>query len=324
MWKSIVHRLLWAVPTLLGITLITFFVTHLAPGDPGTAGAGAVDSGITQIERDRLSRHYGWDRPLAVQYFDWLGDALRLDFGRSFSDGQPVAQKIARAFPPTLYLGAAALALSLLVSIPIGVLSARKPRGTFDSASGIVLSVAYSVPSYVFAVLLIRFVGVEWDLLPFRGVASDGFESMTGPQKLADLGAHLFPVALCLAYRPAAYQARFLRGQLIEASRADFFRTARAKGRSNIGALIRHGLPNTLIPMITLVALSLPTFLSGAVILEVIFSWPGLGRLMVDAALQRDYPTVMAVSMFSAVLVLGATLIADLAYLRADPRVTYD
>lgn len=324
MRKYALKRILWTGPTLLGITLVTFVVMRLAPGDPSVALGGGTDQALTPLEYQRLAQHYGWDRPVSVQYLDWLADAARLDFGRSFADGQRVIRKIAAALPATIYLGTTALALSLLISIPLGVLSARRPNGSFDSLLGLITSAAYSMPSYLMAVLLILIVGLRWDLLPFRGVVSDGFETMTAPQKLLDLSRHLLLVVFCLAYRPAAYQTRFIRAGLLDASRAPWFCAARAKGLSFSRALVSHGLRNTLVPLFTLIGLSLPALLSGAVILEVIFSWPGVGRLMLESVLQRDYPTVMGLAVVSAGLVLAATVAADLACAWADPRVTYD
>lgn len=317
-------RILWTLPTLLGITLVTFFVMRLAPGDPSAALGGGTDQALTPLEYQRLAQHYGWDRPVSVQYLDWLAHAARLDFGRSFADGQRVIFKVAAALPVTIYLGTAALVLSLLISIPMGVLAARRPNGPFDSLLGLITSAGYSMPSYLMAVLLILIVGLRWDLLPFRGIVSDGFETMTAPQKLLDLSRHLLLVVFCLAYRPAAYQTRFIRAGLLDASRAPWFCAARAKGLSFARALISHGLRSTLVPLFTLIGLSLPALLSGAVILEVIFSWPGVGRLMLESVLQRDYPTVMGLAVVSAGLVLAATVAADLACAWADPRVTYD
>jgi len=319
-----IKRLLWAVPTLGGITVITFIIMHLAPGRPAVGGDGVESGAISTGQYQRLAEHYGWDRPLAVQYLDWLGGLLRLDLGRSFADGQSVTAKIARALPATLYLAAVALVGSLAVSIPLGILSVRKRSGLFDSGLGVLLYGLYSVPSYVMGVVLILVLGVWADALPFRGMASDGFAALAPHEKLWDLGKHIALIGFCLAYRPLAFQARFVRANLLEATRADYMRTALAKGLSPGRALVDHGFRNTLIPLITLIALTLPALLSGAVILEVIFSWPGMGRLLFDSIMQRDYPTIMGLTVLSAVLVQGGTLLADLAYAWVDPRVTYD
>jgi peptide/nickel transport system permease protein len=319
-----IRRLLWAVPTLLGITVITFSIMHLAPGSPAVAGDGAEAGALSAAEYQRLAEHYGWDRPIVVQYLDWLGGLLRLDLGRSLADGQPVIAKIARALPATLFLAFTALVGSLAVSIPLGIISARKAGGFFDSGLGALLSGLYAVPSYVAGVVLILVLGVWADALPFRGMTSDGFATLAPHEKLWDLGKHVALIGFCLAYRPAAFQARFVRANLLEVTQADFMRTALAKGLSRWRALLGHGFRNTLIPLITLTALTLPALLSGAVILEVIFSWPGIGRLLFDSIMQRDYPTIMGLTVLSAVLVQAGTLLADLAYGWVDPRVTYD
>jgi peptide/nickel transport system permease protein len=271
-----------------------------------------------------LGEYFGWDRPIGIQYAEWLWAALRFDFGRSFADGQPVIAKIGRALPATLLLATVALVGSLAVSIPAGLLSARRRDGLFDSVTGVLLYGLCSVPSYVMAVLLILVIGLWWDALPFRGMTSDGFAEMSPGQKVMDVLRHVILIAVCLAYRPLAFQTRFIRANLLEVADAGFMRTALAKGLSPGRALVRHGFRNTWIPLITLIALTLPALLSGAVILEVIFSWPGIGRLLFDSIMRRDYPTIMGLTVLSAVLVLLTTLLADLAYARIDPRVTYD
>jgi len=317
-------RILWALPTLVGITVVSFAVMHLAPGEPALSAGGLEQEALSPSQYQRLAEHYGWDRSLWVQYLDWVWRAARLDFGRSFSDGQPVIGKIGRALPATLYLALVALVASLGISIPLGITAARRQNGVFDSVSGVLLYGLYSVPSYVMGVVVILVVGVWWDALPFRGVASDGFADLTAGEKLRDLGQHVVLIGFCLAYRPLAFQARLVRANLLEVSQADFMRTALAKGLAPGRALVRHGFRNTLIPLITLVALTVPALLSGAVILEVIFSWPGIGRLLFDSIMQRDYPTIMGLTVISALLVLAGTLLADLAYAWVDPRVTYD
>jgi peptide/nickel transport system permease protein len=324
MYSYVVKRILWAVPTFLGITVITFALMHLTPGAPTLSEDGLGQGALSASEYQRLSEHYGWDRPLWVQYADWLWSALRLDFGRSFADGQPVIAKIGRALPATLLVAMVALVGSLVISIPLGLLSARRREGVLDSVAGAVLYGLYSVPSYVMAVLLILVIGLWWDAMPFRGVTSDGFAEMSAGQKVMDVVQHVILIAVCLSYRPLAFQARFIRSNLLEVRDAGYMRTALAKGLSPGRALVRHGFRNTWIPLITLIAVTLPALLSGAVILEVIFSWPGIGRLLFDSIMRRDYPTIMGLTVLSAVLVLLATLVADLAYARIDPRVTYD
>jgi len=319
------RRLALAIPTLLGITLVTFAVIRLAPGDPAMAGEGRGGTLTLSPETyARLSAAYGLDRPAWRQYVAWLWDLLRMDFGRSFHDGRPVADKIAERLPVTLLLAGGAAFLSLSFSIPIGLLSAARRGGVFDRLAGIVLYALYSVPRYVMAMVLICLVGVEWGWLPFYGSTSEGFADLPWLGKTGDLLRHFTLIVVCFTYPLVAYQARFVRANLLEVMGQDFIRTARGKGLREWTVITRHAMPNTLIPLITMLGLLLPSLLGGSVILETMFGWPGLGQLMFAATLQRDYPTVMGLTVVTASLVLLGTLLTDLAYAAADPRVRYE
>jgi peptide/nickel transport system permease protein len=318
------RRLALAVPTLLGITLVTFAVIRLAPGDAAIAADRGGGLALSPETYARLSAAYGLDRPAWRQYAVWLWGMLRLDFGHSFHDGRAVADKIAERLPVTLLLTGGAVFLSLSLSIPIGMYSAARRGGVLDSLAGIVLYALYSVPRYVMAMLLICLVGVAWGWLPFYGSTSDGFEALSWLGKTSDLVRHFILIVLCFSYPLMAYQARFVRANLLEVMGQDFIRTARAKGLSEWTVMTRHAMPNTLIPLITMLGLLLPSLLGGSVILETMFGWPGLGQLMFAATLQRDYPTVMGLTVVTASLVLLGTLLVDLAYAAADPRVRYE
>jgi peptide/nickel transport system permease protein len=270
-----------------------------------------------------LRAYYGLDRPVARQYAGWLARVVRLDFGRSFHDGRPVTEKIGERLPATLCLAAGALGLSLALAIPIGLACARARGRPLDTVVGAVLSALYSVPRYVMAMLLIALVGVHLDWFSPYGLHSDDFEELTYPGKAADVVRHLALIVFCFAYPLVAYQARFIRGNLLEVLGQDYIRTARAKGLSEWVVLHRHAFRNTLLPLITLVALLVPSVLGGSVILETMFQWPGIGQLLFQAMTQRDYPVVMALTVVTALVVLLCTLLADLAYAFADPRVRY-
>ncbi len=327
MWNYLTRRLLLAIPTFLGITVITFAIVHLAPGDPlqsqSLDGVGGV--GVSPQVYEQMRSYWGLDLPLYEQYARWLGRLVRLDFGQSFTDHRPVLEKIAERLPWTLSLAVVSLGLGLAAAIPIGVWSAVRRGGWFDRVSGTLLFGAYSVPNYVMALGLVMLV-VWWpiDWLPTGGVRSDDFDRLTTVGKLGDLAKHYFLITFCFAYPSVAYQARFVRGSMLEVLRQDYMRTAAAKGLASGGVVWGHGFRNALMPLVTMLGLLFPTLMSGSVILEVIFNWPGIGRLFYSAVGQRDYPTVMALSVMGAGMVLVGTLLADVGYCLVDPRVRVD
>ncbi len=324
MLTYITKRLLLAIPTLLGITLVTFLIINLAPGDPAQVHESAhAQMSIRTYEQ--LREYYGLDQPIHKRYVRWLGRFLRLDFGASLTaDRRPVMDKITERLWPTVSLTVFSLLLSLAVSIPIGIYAAARRNKFFDTVSGTVLYALYSVPSYVLAVPLILWVGVKWQILPFQQMTSENYDSLTTAGKFLDLAKHYILITFCFSIYTWAYYSRFVRQNMLEVLRRDYIRTARAKGLPERCVLINHGFRNTLIPMMTLLGLLLPEIIGGSVILEYMFNWPGLGRLFFDSMMARDYPTIMALSVFTAVLVLLGTLLSDISYAFVDPRVTYD
>jgi len=323
MYQYAFKRVLLAIPTFLGITLITFAVLHLAPGDPAAMRVDGTGDPSASVRSYELLRAYmGLDQPVHVRYLRWLGRLFTLDFGTSFADGTSVYDKIMARLPWTLALALAALFLGLIVSIPIGLYSAARKGRVFDSIVGAAIYGLYSVPNYVMAMLLILIVAaldINW--LSFRGARSDGFESMSLAGNLADLAKHFVLILICYTYASVAFQARFIRTNVLSVLQSDYIRTARAKGVGERAVYTRHAWRNTLIPLITFLGLAFPTMVSGSVILEVQFSWPGMGRLLFESISRRDYPTIMALTVLSSVLVLVSTLIADLAYAWVDPRL---
>lgn len=325
MTRYIIRRSLAAVITLLGITFVTFLVITLAPGDPAEMQIAAMDD-PTVSERlyEQLRAYYNLDKPVLVQYGMWLGRLVRGDLGNSFHDGFAVRRKIADALWPTLSVSMLAILLTYLVAVPLGILSAVKQGSWFDTISSTIVYMLYAFPPYVIGMLLILYVGVELDWLPFRGMVSDGHEELSFFGKLKDLASHYTLITVSFTVGSLAYYSRFTRQNLLEVIRQDYVRTARAKGLPEHVVVLKHAFPNTLIPLITLMSLTFPFILSGSVILETMFNWPGLGRLFYDSVLRRDYPTVMGLSVITAVLVLFLTLLADLAYAIVDPRVRYE
>ncbi|MDH3197130.1 MAG: ABC transporter permease [Candidatus Krumholzibacteria bacterium] len=318
------RRVALLVPTLIGITVVTFFVVSLAPGDPvEMVNQGMMDSRISPESYQAMLRLYGLDQPIHVRYATWIRRLATFDFGDSFLDHRPVLDKILERLPATLSLNAAALLLALVLAMPLGLWSAMKQNTAFDKLSGTALYMLYSLPEFWVALLLIAFFGVKLDLLPIHGMESMGARELGFLPRLWDRALHMVLPTICLSYGSLAFLSRFVRGSTLEVIRQDYIRTARAKGLEEKRIVYRHVFKNTLIPVITLLGLLLPALFSGSVILEYIFGWPGIGELFFDSVLARDYPVVMGLSFISAVLVLASTLIADLLYAWADPRVTY-
>lgn len=320
MIRYLVRRILLAVPTLTGIVVIVFLLLHLAPGSPASA-AGSAESGrrISAEAREEMRRIYGLDRPLAEQLAKWIGRVVRFDLGDSFVDRRPVSERIREALPATLALNGLALLFTLLIAIPIGVTAGGRPDGLLDRTSAVVLFALYSMPVFWAALLLQTLLSVELGWLPLYGISSD--PAPGGLAGVADRLAHLALPVTCLTYGSLAFLARLVRAGVVEASSQDYVTAALARGVSRRRALWRHAFRNALLPLITLAGLLLPGLLSGSVIVERIFAWPGLGRLYFDSILSRDYPVVLGLSLVGAVATLAATLAADVAYAFADPRV---
>jgi peptide/nickel transport system permease protein len=320
----LIRRLLLAVITLFGITLVTFFIVSAAPGDPAALRAGDIQD-PEQSERivRELRERFNLDEPFHVRYGLWLKGILTGDLGNSMADDKPVMDKISSAFMPTLSVNLIGLAVAFVLAVPIGIYSAWHQNGLFDRVGGVFLYALYSIPSYVGAIVLILFVGVKWDMLPFRGMTSDEHESLSWLGKMGDYAAHMALYVICTTYGSLAYYSRFVRSNLLEVTRQDFIRTAMAKGLDDNAVVLKHAFRNTLIPFVTLLGLTLPVVISGSVLLEFLFTWPGLGRLFYTSVLQRDHTVIMALSTATAVLVLMGTLLADLLYGVVDPRVSH-
>lgn len=319
------RRLVYLVPTLIGITLVTFFIISLAPGDPIDLAHGGVMSSKISVEAyHEMLKLYGLDEPVHVRYFIWLKRLVLLDFGNSFLDHRPVITKILERLPATLILNFTSLIIALILAVPLGLYSAVRQNSTFDKVNGTILYMLYSLPEFWVALLLIILFGVKLKILPFYGIESIGAGQLGFFPHLWDRILHMILPVFCLTYGSLAFLSRFVRGSTLEIIRQDYVRTAWAKGLNERNIVFKHVFKNTLIPMLTLLGILLPTLISGSVILEYIFSWPGIGALFFDAVLSRDYPTVMGLSFISAVMVLLSTLLADVLYAWADPRITYD
>jgi peptide/nickel transport system permease protein len=317
--RYVVKRLALAIPTLAGIVVLVFMLLHLAPGSPVSALGAESGRRVSGRAAEQMRQLYGLDRPLPERFGNWVARVVRFDFGESFSDQRPVARRIREALPYTLALNGLALLLTLAIAIPLGVEAGGHPESAFDRVSGAALFALYSTPSFWAALLLQTLFSVKLGWLPLYGVVSD--PEPTGLAGLADRAAHLALPVVCLTYGSLAFYARLVRAGVAEAREADYVLAARARGLSRRQALWKHAFRNALLPLVTLLGLVLPGLLSGSVIIERIFAWPGLGRLYFDSVLSRDYPVILALSLVGAVATLLLTLAADIAYALADPRV---
>lgn len=315
----ILRRLLLAIPTLLGIVVLVFLLLHLAPGSPMSAMGGESGRHFSARAAEQMRQVYGLDRPLPERFAKWIARVARLDLGESFVDRRPVRDRITDALPYTLTLNGLALVLTLLIAVPLGVAAGGRSESALDRTSGVLLFALYSTPAFWAALLLQTLFSVKLKWLPLYGVGSDS--PPAGFEGLLDRLAHLALPVACLTYGSLAFYARLVRASVAEVRTADYMLAARARGLSKRQALWSHAFRNALLPLITLLGLILPALLSGSVIIERIFAWPGLGRLYFDSILARDYPVVLALSLLTAAATLTVTLLADIAYAMADPRV---
>ena len=321
MLKYTIKRLLMMIPALLGITVVSFVVMHLAPGRP-TDQMTDLNPQITLEAKQRLIELYGLDRPLHVQYFDWLGRMIKLDFGRSFSpDRRPVLDKIKERLPVTLALNVASLFITLLISLPVGIIAAVRAGGIFDRLSTVLLFIGFAAPSFWLALLGMRYFGVELGWLPISGLTSLNYDQMGAWEKFVDLSRHLVMPLTISTIGGLAGLSRYMRSNMLEVIRQDYLTTARAKGLPERLVISRHALRNALIPVITILGLSVPGLIGGSVIIESIFAIPGLGQLFYAAVMSRDYPLVMGGLVIGAILTLLGNLLADLGYAWVDPRI---
>ena len=316
----LLRRLLSLIPVLLWITVISFGIIHLAPGKP-TDAAASFNPKVSLEARQRMEKLYGLDRPVAEQYAKWLGRLARFDFGRSFVDDRPVGEKIIERLPVTLTINLASLLLILALAIPLGTAAAVRPGGRFDRITTLFVFAGYSTPSFWLALLCMSLFGVRLRWLPVSGLHSLDYESFSLLRQWVDMGWHLLlPVAMT-AFVSLAGISRYMRSTMVDVLQQDYIRTARAKGVDEGRVLFHHGLRNALLPIITILGLSLPDLIGGSVIAETIFSIPGMGRLFYEAVMARDYPVVMALVTVGAFLTMLGNLLADVAYAYADPRI---
>jgi peptide/nickel transport system permease protein len=316
------RRFLLAIPLLIGITFISFLVIHLAPGDPVEAQTGDFNPEASNQARQAMRELYGLDKPLHVQYWNWLGRIVRLDFGRSLlPDGKPVLTKIGERLPITLFLNVVEMLIIITLAIPIGVLSATRQYSLFDKMTTVFVFVGFATPDFWLALLLMILFGVQLGWLPISGLRSLNWEYMTFWQQLSDFASHLILPILVATFGGLAGFSRYMRQSMLEVVRQDYVQTARAKGLPEPVVIGKHALRNALLPVVTILGLSLPGLIGGSIIVETIFAIPGMGQLMVQAVFARDYPVIMGNLVIVASLTLFANLAADIAYGVVDPRI---
>ena len=321
MWLYILKRLGLMIPMLLGITLISFTVIHLAPGTPVDMQTTMNPKASLEAQK-RLREIYGLDKPLQVQYWNWLKQVSVLDFGRSISpDRRPVWDKIKERIGITLGLNLLSLLIILAVAVPLGVMAACRPHSWFDKGTTLFVFFGFAMPSFWLALLLIMFFGVYLDWLPLSGLTSLNFTQFTFWQKVQDLGAHVTLPVLGAAFMGLAGMSRYMRGSMLEVVRQDYITTARAKGLPERTVIFKHALRNALLPLITMLGLSVPGLIGGSVIFESIFAIPGMGQLFYGAVMARDYSLVMGELVIGAILTLLGNMLADVGYALADPRI---
>jgi peptide/nickel transport system permease protein len=317
MYRWIVRRLLISVPVLLGITVLNFAFVRLAPGDPVRMMvnpeymAGGADEYIA-----RRRAELGLDQPLPVQYVAWLGEVARGNFGYSFFDRRPVGDILKERLWPTTELMGTALLLAVMVGVPIGLLAAIRQYSVLDYTSAILSLATISTPSFFVGLAAIYVFSLKLNLLPTSGMFSAG-----APRSVLDDLHHLVLPTAILGLNLAGPFVRYARSSLLEVIRQDYLTTARAKGLHAAMVVLQHALPNALIPLITVIGIQVPALFAGAVVVEQIFSWPGMGQLALASITQRDYPVLMGFTMIIAVLVLISNLFADMAYAIVDPRI---
>ena len=344
MGKYLLKRLLVMIPTLIGVTIVVFAVINLAPGSPveqklqamrfggggnaatvSDSSTGRGSSTVSDEVLAALNKQYGFDKPLHERYLKWLGNIVRLDFGDSFTYEEPVIDVIFSKFPVSLQFGIASLILSYLISIPLGISKALKHGSFFDTSSSFLLFVAYSIPPFMLAILLIVFLagGSFMDLFPIGGVYSDYYDELSTWGKIADRLHHFVLPLFCYTVGSFTSLTLLMKNSLLEEIKKDYVRTARAKGLSERAVHLGHALRNALIPVVTGLGGFLLVFFAGSLLLETIFQLDGIGLLSYKSVLARDYNVIMGLVFLQSVLFLLGNILSDLAYVLVDPRIDY-
>lgn len=328
----ILKRLLVMIPTMLGITIITFAIIRLAPGDPaalkiGNSAEGTIrDQQLAQAIIERTRKEFELDKPIHVQYLHWLKKIVTLDFGRSYKDNRPVWDKIKERLPITIQLNIISILLGYFLAIPLGIYSSTHEYSFSDKLLTVVLFILYSLQSFWVATILILYLcgGDYLHVFPLTGLNSINAAQMGLGHWLMDRLWHLVLPVFCLTYGELAFVSRLMRAGMLETIRQDYIRTARAKGLTEKAVIYKHAFRNSLIAIVTVLGFLLPAMLGGSVIIESIFTIPGMGQLGFQAILSRDYPVVMAIATIAAFLTMIGLLLSDVLYAVVNPTISLE
>lgn len=320
MGSFLLRRLAYGVLLMLGVVVLNFLLIRLAPGDPAVVIAGEM-GGATEEVLNAIRVDYGLDKPLPVQLGIYLGNVLRGDLGESFFFNQPVVSLIGQRIGPTILLVVAAQLLSILIGIVLGVLAARKPNGVMSAFVAVFATIGYAVPVFWSGIMLIILFASVLPVFPVEGMSSVTLRDAAWYVQALDVLHHLILPAVTLAVIYLAQYARLSRASMLEVLGSDYIRTARAKGAKERTVLFHHALRNAALPILTVAGLQFGNLISGALLVETVFNWPGMGRLAFDSILRRDYPTIMGVLFFASAMVVVANILTDLSYRLADPRL---
>ncbi len=320
MQKYIIRRVLMCIPVLIGISLIIFLLVNAMPGNPFSH---LIDPKMTVADKESMLRSIGYYDPIYVKYFKWIGQVLQGNLGYSIRYSTPVTKVIGERLPFTFVLSFLSLLVSTAIAIPFGVISSSKKNSFTDYAVTFISFFGISIPAFFFGLLLVKIFAVDLKIFPISGVISPG-ANYTGFMHIWDMAKHLFLPTMMLSLLSIAQLMRYTRSSMLEVLNLDFIRTARAKGLSERIVIYKHALRNGLIPVVTMITLSISGLFSGALMTETIFSLPGIGKLMFQSVNNRDYPLIMGCTMMIAVVVLLSNLLADILYAFVDPRIKYD
>ena len=318
MTKYVLRRLLLSIPVVIGITVIIFLMAHLMPGDAVVAMI-SVDSPVSEDLIAMRRGQLGLDDPLPVQYVNWLGNVLRGNFGVSFISGLPIGESILGRVPATVELMGVSLAFSIILGVALGIVSALRQYSWIDYLLTVFGFIGMSVPVFFLGMLLIYVFALKLGWFP-----TSGFSTAAEDFSLADNLRHLILPAAALGVLRTAEFMRYTRTSMLEVLYSDYVVTARAKGLKNRVVILRHVLRNALVPVVTIIGLSLPVVFGGAVFIETVFQWPGIGLLYINAVNQRDSPMIMGLALISAIIVLVSNLLTDIVYAFIDPRIRYE
>jgi len=320
MRKYITKRLLLMIPVLLGISIVIFSLINIAPGDPFSS---MIDPNITASDKQNMLESIGYYDTLPVKYVKWLGRAAHGDLGYSIRYKEPVTDVIMRNIGNTMLLSLSALLLSVLIAVPIGVISATHKYSLFDYVITVFSFIGLSIPVFFLGMLMIKFLAFDMNLFPISGMVTVGAD-YSGIQKFFDLIQHMILPVTALGMINMASLMRYTRSSMLEVITQDYIRTARAKGLKERRVIYKHALKNALIPVVTVICMSMGYLLSGALLTETVFSWPGMGTLIYQAILNRDYPLVTSSTMVLAMFILFSNLLADILYAFLDPRIKFN